>query len=222
MMQGERERADQGLLAERLEPRRKLLDGAVLDQHPGEAPETDQHREGHHQGRQADDGDPEPVEGTARDPDEEADDNRRRHRDALLNQPAEGAGGQPHHRRDGEVDLRVQDDEGHDEGDDDLLDREGEEVDLVLRGEEGRGGEGVRRDDAKQQHREEAFPAPHPRPERGGEPGGGRRPRPARLHRIEGALGASGERDSRSCVRAFTVRASRQSRPRLTGPAFAA
>ena len=224
-MQGERERADQGLLTERLEPRRELLDGAVLDQHSGEAPESDQHREGHDQGREADDGDPEPVERAAEDPDEEARRYRRRHGNPLLDQPAERAGGKAHHRRHGEVDLRVQDDEGHDEGDDDLLDREGEEVDLVLGGEEGRGGEGVRRDDAKEQHREESFPAPHPRPERGGKPRGGRRPRPARPHRIGGIRGVGGARPAfvlvfeLACVQLVRLP---QSRPRLTGPAFAA
>ena len=82
----------------------------------------------------------------------------RRHGDALLDQPAEGAGGQPHHRRDRQVDLSVEDDEGHDEDDDHLLDGEDEQVDLIAHGQEGRRGEGVHRHDAEQQPGQESFP----------------------------------------------------------------
>ena len=58
-------------------------------------------------------------------------DGERRRRCPVLDQPAEGAGGQAHDRGDGEVDLGVDDDEGHHQGDDDLLDRQLEQVDLV-------------------------------------------------------------------------------------------
>ena len=58
---GERERPEQGVLSEPLEPRREPAEGAVLDEHAGEAAQADQPGQRHDERRQPEPGDAPPL-----------------------------------------------------------------------------------------------------------------------------------------------------------------
>ena len=72
-----------------------------------------------------------PLNKPARDADGQADQDDQGRGHAHLVKVAEGTGRQPHHRADREVNLGVDDHEGHHQGEDDLFDGKLEQVDLV-------------------------------------------------------------------------------------------
>ena len=76
---GDGERPEQRLLAERVEPYRKAADGAILDQDARDAAIADQAGKRHRQRGQADIGDPEAVEEAGRKARQQRRDDRDRH-----------------------------------------------------------------------------------------------------------------------------------------------
>ena len=107
--------------------------GAVLDEHAGGTPPTDQPGQRDDERRQPEAGDAPAV-------DEAGDGGRERARRRWPREPARRAraavartaADQRHHRSDGEVDLAGDDDERHRDDDDHLLDVELEQVDEVV------------------------------------------------------------------------------------------
>ena len=115
----ERQRAEQVVLAERVEPARIAADRTVLDENPRRPPPRDQPGERDDERRQLELGDHQPLEQTDARRDGQGDDEDQHERQAAaLVERGHDAGREPHHGRNRQVDLAGDDHERHRDDDD--------------------------------------------------------------------------------------------------------
>ena len=133
----------------------------VLHDDPRRAAEADQPRKRDDERGQAHERDEGALQEAGGRSGEDGDHDCHLERDSTrIVQPGKHAGAEAHDRRDRQVDLAVDDHEGHDHDDDDLLDGELEHVHEVLLSEvEGRERD-VHEEDGEEDRRQEQLPAP--------------------------------------------------------------
>ena len=140
----------------------RVPDGATLDEHEGQAADADEARQCDHQRGQPHDRHPEAIEEADTQPDQQGQEDADLDGNARLPGDSHDDGAQAHHRGHREVDLAIDDDEGHGQHDDGLLDADPPQVDLVLAaqvaeqivGREDR----VEHDDEDQDEQQQALP----------------------------------------------------------------
>ena len=152
---GEGNRTDQRFLAQRGEPLGESTQRTVLDQDERCPTDADQAGDGHRQRGESEVGDEPPLHEPKGSAGKQRNSDGADQRHARLVEDGDEHSGEAHHRCHGEIDLGVDDHERHDHDDDDLLDRQLEEihevVDAEIEGREDQVGDDDRDEDGAEQ-----------------------------------------------------------------------